>query len=1301
MATRLREAIVGVTVFFCLAGCEGDTTVIEESGANRPQVIGAISTGNTSVRVSFSAEMGDSATDFRNYGISASNVNPEAAGVPVVRAEFGETPDIVELTTMSQSAVEYSLKVIGVRDVEGQPLAAPTGGDDPTRATFWGTGPTGDELIDSDGDGLTDNEELIGWVVAYKVVGGAEYVRDVTSDPFVADTDDDGLDDLQEQRLSTDPRDADTDRDTLEDYAEVYEHFTSALNQDTDADELGDSTEITFFKTSPIFADTDGDQIPDGEEVTLSTRDPRIADLPRPRIRVGDVNLQLDVRFDYTQTDGTSASESRSSSTTLSQRDVQTFATSDSDTTKSTIEATNTLTAKLDISKEPGFSVENALELKAGLEQGHTSSYASESSEASEQAYEDSLTTSSTRDHSKSVTRSVVDAAMLVDLSVANVGDIAFTISDIELTALAQNPKNRRSFVPVATLSSDTLTSLNLGALGGVSERGPVAFQSYQVFPDQIESLMKNPRGMIVQLANFNIQDESGRNFAFTSQEVYDRTAGIVIDYGDGDIETYRVATNSTYNALGQPRGIQMSYALADILGLPKDAPDGYATEIVERTINGEIREVEALTRVRNRESGRADLDGSDSIDESRTFWVVYSSEGLDPAVDFDDIRLRAGSQFALTFVQDQDGDELFAREEELHGSSDLLPNTDGCPDDDPSTPEYDGSCLREQYDTLTDNLEVKEGWLVKIRGSNIKNRIAYSDPRQPDSDLDGLMDDEEYSCEIDPRQRDTDLDGLTDAEEIFSGYTIYAEDGQLITSPPRYAGQVIMDGGNSTAETSVDPATDDVQVVASGLPTVVPGSIVIGGGPNNVIDTAPAGDDFVAAEHVVVPACVPNGFVMAEFATDPLNPDTDFDGIEDGAERQMAINPNNPSDGARFIDEDQDGVSDASEVDGFLAYVNNVETRLFSNPQDPDSDNDRLPDLLEHMLGSNPFDPDTDNDGLPDFDEYKDELGGDACVTVIAGEACEQGSFRRSVNGYQDFVDGCEAAPACDFSRTDLVNFGSRQTGTNLNEADTDFDGLDDPTELEGYTIDGTRWATPGDPNFVVMPSPFFADVDSDDWNDSYERYRGTDANNHDTDGDEKIDSAEDQICTEDVDGKECRSPTIADRVVEFTYTEIVIRQDCDEGANEGDFGWSFQVDTNYPDDFKRRNPGGDDARVENGTRLIGSGGEAVRIELVAGLDYNQVMEFGETIAFAGWIAEEDGTGTDAALSWMPDGCTICSFVGTSANTLHENTEYVINNDTPGSPEVGWSDTGSCGEDFLFNPLTYDWTVEAELSVR
>jgi hypothetical protein len=81
--------------------------------------------------------------------------------------------------------------------------------------------------VDSDGDGLTDLEELA-----------------IGTDPTDSDTDDDGLTDLEEVNAGTDPLDSDSDDDGLTDGEEIGEG-TNPLDADTDDDGLTDSEEVT------------------------------------------------------------------------------------------------------------------------------------------------------------------------------------------------------------------------------------------------------------------------------------------------------------------------------------------------------------------------------------------------------------------------------------------------------------------------------------------------------------------------------------------------------------------------------------------------------------------------------------------------------------------------------------------------------------------------------------------------------------------------------------------------------------------------------------------------------------------------------------------------------------------------------------------------------------------------------------------------------------------------------------------------------------------------------------------------
>ncbi len=81
------------------------------------------------------------------------------------------------------------------------------------------------------------------------------------------DTDGDGLTDAEELALGTDPRNPDTDGDGLTDGEEVKTYKTDPLNPDTDYDGLKDGAEVYTHKTNPLLRDTDNGGVADGHEV--------------------------------------------------------------------------------------------------------------------------------------------------------------------------------------------------------------------------------------------------------------------------------------------------------------------------------------------------------------------------------------------------------------------------------------------------------------------------------------------------------------------------------------------------------------------------------------------------------------------------------------------------------------------------------------------------------------------------------------------------------------------------------------------------------------------------------------------------------------------------------------------------------------------------------------------------------------------------------------------------------------------------------------------------------------------------
>jgi hypothetical protein len=193
-----------------------------------------------------------------------------------------------------------------------------------------GTDPTGEDqdfVLDDDGDGLVNRVEEIGWEVVWYPVGtdpedpSTASTRNVMSDPNLFDTDGDGLSDLEELETCRDrnddgvcspdeyfgpldPRDADTDGDGLTDLEELNGvpfladsanpvRYTDPLVADTDGDGRNDGDEVRTpwlvdvegqgayeVYSDPLRADADGDGLTDLEELQLSggATDPNLAD---------------------------------------------------------------------------------------------------------------------------------------------------------------------------------------------------------------------------------------------------------------------------------------------------------------------------------------------------------------------------------------------------------------------------------------------------------------------------------------------------------------------------------------------------------------------------------------------------------------------------------------------------------------------------------------------------------------------------------------------------------------------------------------------------------------------------------------------------------------------------------------------------------------------------------------------------------------------------------------------------------------------------------------------------------------
>jgi outer membrane protein OmpA-like peptidoglycan-associated protein len=134
--------------------------------------------------------------------------------------------------------------------------------------------------------------------VVYRFGGSASASTELGTESLAGlpkDSDGDGLTDDEEAKLGTDPFNKDTDGDGLTDGDEVKVYKTNPLNPDTDFDGLKDGPEVFTYKTNPLDRDTDKGGVADGHEV--------IEDHTNPLDPSDDLMLfEVYIQFDYDTT---------------------------------------------------------------------------------------------------------------------------------------------------------------------------------------------------------------------------------------------------------------------------------------------------------------------------------------------------------------------------------------------------------------------------------------------------------------------------------------------------------------------------------------------------------------------------------------------------------------------------------------------------------------------------------------------------------------------------------------------------------------------------------------------------------------------------------------------------------------------------------------------------------------------------------------------------------------------------------------------------------------------------------------
>ncbi|MHC4940926.1 MAG: right-handed parallel beta-helix repeat-containing protein [Planctomycetota bacterium] len=647
---------------------------------------------------------------------------------------------------------------------------------------------------DRDGDGLSDEIEETPRTILIDSSGfGFDKEtkpleeRVVTSDPRKRDTDGDGLEDHEEWLIRTDPRSVDTDGDGLSDYDEWNQYFTSPVSVDSDGDARGangelppngflfDGIELRDMGTSPTLSDTDGDGVPDSDEIDHPFRSAVIAELPQLEFtRTGEIDVRLGVEYEDSKGQekqyGTSTVETNGTDSTSAK----------AYTYSETYE--HHLNFGLEFSAEKEFKT-NSAGVKAtatfSAEYGHNWSWTTDNTRESSEGVSRSLAEESVDYTTDSASRTEITSRgeITLGMKLLNASDsIAFRVTNLGLTlqyvGLGEDPKAP----PVVRVLGTLVPDLPSVTLAPGQETGALAFRATDVNVSVLKDFMANPQALSLDTSYFDLENAEGINFAFLTENAYSQTARVVIDYGNGTVDRFRVATNVARNKDGTYAGIRLMTALTDSLRLPVQ------TQLVQLPSGQWIPRV---TKIGSRSS---------NVDDPKGFWTVQLNEGaaIGPGLGFEDIVLRAGDYATISYFEDEDLDGLSVQLEESFATR---PDCDDCDEDglDDGDEAVRGWIAGD--DTAVDDWPVERARIEDaeetLRTSGLPQadydaaqavldgfilhdsrrgypRWVRSNPTLVDSDFDGLKDADERAAHTDPTNPDTDGDNLRDGDDPY-----------------------------------------------------------------------------------------------------------------------------------------------------------------------------------------------------------------------------------------------------------------------------------------------------------------------------------------------------------------------------------------------------------------------------------------------------------------------------------------------------------------------------------------------------
>ena len=124
------------------------------------------------------------------------------------------------------------------------------------------------DLINQSQNNLTDNNKNNDSLTDESFDENFQQDEDIFNDELLDEAQtEDNLEPVEDVSPEDVLKNIDSDGDGLSDYEEIYIYKTDPYNQDSDGDGLSDYEEVMIFGTDPLSADTDGDTYFDGQEI--------------------------------------------------------------------------------------------------------------------------------------------------------------------------------------------------------------------------------------------------------------------------------------------------------------------------------------------------------------------------------------------------------------------------------------------------------------------------------------------------------------------------------------------------------------------------------------------------------------------------------------------------------------------------------------------------------------------------------------------------------------------------------------------------------------------------------------------------------------------------------------------------------------------------------------------------------------------------------------------------------------------------------------------------------------------------